>query len=792
MPTLTQDQAGKWRIKNLRHDKEGVSIPAKFTYSGSSVTFNINYTSTIVETDWKTQIGVPLNLNEVQRVYSSVTIDNKTYEVIPGTEQFNVYPASSSTSYKLEIEPTSFSLSVGSTQQLTAWLTTYINGEQQGDREDVTTLTTWASNNESVATISNAGLVTARGEGDGSVKGTCKGKTVTVNVSVAAGAYFNFGVTSPVYYCETGASSQVIPVTSNTGWTLSSDQSWVTINSSASGTGNGSFSINVSSWSNTTTHNERQATITATYGNGLTKTMTVIQEVAAVTRSLSLAIPKETLEYGETTQATTTLQVIRNYGGSDHVETSEDVTEYCTWHSTNTAAATVSTASGTRGLVTGKNTGENAKTTRIQATYTYNSDDIVAEKQITGAAYDDQFNVSPSAFTFPYAGGSQILQINNPQDHHWIISGAPSWLTFEVTEGFETDGVDITAATRTDGSQTDRSGMFTVKDLTTNKEYGIGVSQKGQQQSTFSVSPQALNFAYSGGTGLINIDDRQGHHWEITAPSWILLEDTQGDDSAGVSVVVCARTDSDSNVRTGTITVRDTDTATDYPVFVAQDSRPVIPITVSPSALTFPYTGGTQTLEIYNPQEHHWSAITVPEWIHMDNTFGEDTDNVGVVADGRTDSGSSPYEATIILKDTTTNQEHSINVTQEPICDTYFTFHINIQNPQALSAGDLSVTMTGFTNGVYCGDYSHRFSTVNYEDNSEFHVVLEDPDSTTIRLLIELHWNEDVFQGKRAAIDIDYNQDIPAQVKDMSIPFEFMFDFKDGIMCEMTIVPDYV
>lgn len=387
MSDLTQASNGKWKIVGIKHDQPGISVPAEYTYKGLKKTFNITASEKTIVTDWETPLGEAIILDEITRVYTAVTLDNKKYVVKPGTEQFTVHPAQSTTTYKLEIEPATLSLSVGSTQQLTAWLTTYIDGVQQGERQNVTSSVIWSSNNSNIVTV-NAGLVTAHAEGNGSITATSNGKTVTVNVSVAAGPVFDFGVTR-IVFCELGTEAQTISVASNTGWTLtSSEPNWVRFVSGNTGNGNGTFKIKVDPWDDTTAHNTRTATITGTYGNNQTKTLTIVQEVSQKVTTLTVTMPKDSVEYNETVQATATFQLVRNYDGSDHWEPSQNVTNDCTWSSTNSAAATVSTAHGTKGLVTGKNAEAIPKTAKIRAIYEYESTDVVGEKQISAAAYE--------------------------------------------------------------------------------------------------------------------------------------------------------------------------------------------------------------------------------------------------------------------------------------------------------------------------------------------------------------------------------------------------------------------
>ena len=87
-------------------------------------------------------------------------------------------------------------------------------------------------------------------------------------------------VSSLSYTSSSGSKS--VSVTSNVPWTVSANQSWITVNP-ASGTSNGSFSVTCTS--NTST-SSRSGTVTIT-GGGITKTISVSQEGAAPSSTLS-------------------------------------------------------------------------------------------------------------------------------------------------------------------------------------------------------------------------------------------------------------------------------------------------------------------------------------------------------------------------------------------------------------------------------------------------------------------------------------------------------------------------
>ena len=89
------------------------------------------------------------------------------------------------------VSPTTANLTVGGTQQITATPRDAQNSALAGRA------VTWATGNAAVATVTQAGLITAVGPGSTNVTATSEGKTGTVTVTVAAPAVGTVTITPP-------------------------------------------------------------------------------------------------------------------------------------------------------------------------------------------------------------------------------------------------------------------------------------------------------------------------------------------------------------------------------------------------------------------------------------------------------------------------------------------------------------------------------------------------------------------------------------------------------------------
>ena len=89
--SLSQDRQGKWKLA-IKHSKDGVIIPATFTYKGVPVSFDMTATKREIDTGWKTELGAYLDFyNEVTRDYTPVIQDGTKY-IVHKPENITITP----------------------------------------------------------------------------------------------------------------------------------------------------------------------------------------------------------------------------------------------------------------------------------------------------------------------------------------------------------------------------------------------------------------------------------------------------------------------------------------------------------------------------------------------------------------------------------------------------------------------------------------------------------------------------------------------------------------------------
>lgn len=245
MSNLRQTSNGKWNIVGIHHDQPGITIPATFTYNSSAVSFEIKWSeesAKTIETDWKTQLGVAIELDDIERVYTDVEADDRIYHVRLGIdEHFEIIPAPSGEPATLIVscvpmptgsQQTTATLTIDSNVDWTIscdvdWIT--VSGPLTGTGDATRTVTVAANPTTSPRT----GHITVVGGGIT--------REITITQAGAAPAD-TFDISAPGAMVPAVGGTVTLTITSNTSWTIASNQSWATL-SKNSGTGNDTVTL---------------------------------------------------------------------------------------------------------------------------------------------------------------------------------------------------------------------------------------------------------------------------------------------------------------------------------------------------------------------------------------------------------------------------------------------------------------------------------------------------------------------------------------------------------------------
>lgn len=301
-----------------------------------------------------------------------------TLNSVVGSLSIAITPATLSA---IEIGPTDPSAAKGTTQAFTA---TGIFSDSS--RQDLTIQAVWSVVDANVASVSNAtgshGSATAINTGTTLVRATSNGVSATTSLTVTPATLVSLAVTPDdislaagftQQFTATGSFSDATTqdVTSQVTWATSS-ATFATVSNAA---GSHGFVTAVSPGS---------ATITASL-SGITDTTPLTVTNATLT-SIGAIPGAPTMAKG------TQLQLVATGTFSD--STSRDITAQAVWTSSNTAAVSVSNASGSQGLATAMGVGSSTVTVTLDG-QTDTSSITVTAATLSSIA------VAPTTATFP-------------------------------------------------------------------------------------------------------------------------------------------------------------------------------------------------------------------------------------------------------------------------------------------------------------------------------------------------------------------------------------------------------
>ena len=370
-------------------------------------------------------------------------------------------------------------------------------------------------------------------------------------------------------------------VTSNTDWTATSDQNWLTVNSA--GNGNGTLTCTTTSLNPLIT--ERIATVTLS-AKGLTdRTVTVVQAVGDAT--LSVSTPTANVSKIENSSA------------------SLDVTSNSTWTATSDQNwLTVPSGATGNGTLTCTSTLANPTITTRSAIVTLKatgvSDKIVTVTQEAGDA-----TLSVSAITANVtktANSSAIIDITS--NTTWTATSDQTWLT--ATSGATGNGT-LTCTAAANPTINIRTAIVTLK-ATGASDKIVTVTQEAGD-ATLLVSSTTANVTKTANSSAI-IDITSNSTWTATSDqTWLTA--TSG--ATGNGTLTCTATANPTIIiRTAIVTLKATG-ASDKIVTVTQEAGDAT-LSVSANTASVAKTANS-SVNIDITSNTTWTSISDQSWL---------------------------------------------------------------------------------------------------------------------------------------------------------------------------------
>ncbi|TAG56672.1 MAG: hypothetical protein EAZ27_04585 [Cytophagales bacterium] len=384
--------------------------------------------------------------------------------------------------------------------------------------------------------------------------------------------------------------SQNIIISSNTSYTASSNQTWLTL-STNSGFGNMTLTANTSA--NTSILN-KTAQITLNFGSGNSK----VVNVTILGANPSLGVSTNNLTYN-------------NLNSSKSLS----ITSNTNWSiSNNQSWITLSSNSGSMNQTIDIEVSKNTITTARIASITVTAASLIQIVNITQAGANFELTVSSNNFQMNASSG--VANVDILSNTNWNVSNPVTWISLNNTSGNNNATIEI--STSSNNYYLSRSAIITVSGGGFNRE--ITVNQLGESPS-LSVSNNSLTFvANPSATQSVNISSNLD--WTVSNPhSWINISTNTGILNGLLTFSVAENLITSD--RTATITV--SGSTINRVIEINQNAAATI-FNLSSSNMSVNSFAGTATFTITS--NITWSASVLPNWITLSTTSGNSNQNI--------------------------------------------------------------------------------------------------------------------------------------------------------------------
>ncbi len=482
------------------------------------------------------------------------------------------------------------------------WMTA---GPSSGTGNSTITARATSANPSTSATRSAEITVSGAGVADVIINVTQEAQDVTFSVSpteLNLGAGLN--------------SSDIFYISSNISWTVSSDESWLSV-SAASGSGDGT--ITVIAEENTSLTTDRTANVTVT-GGGVSEVVTVTQAMASPELEIS----------------TTSLGLENEEGSANNFDISSNTSWTVT--SDKTWLTAITPASGTGDANIEITASENASADSRIATLTISAPGL-SDKYITVTQIGTslQLVLNPTDLSVGAEANSSAV-FNITSNVSWTVSSNQPWLSMNVTSGSNNSNVTVIAAEYTSLDVT-REATVTVT--------GGGLTEYvtvKQQKATpvLSVSTNSLGLESADGSNA-NFNITTNTTWSISGvPAWLTLNASSGSGDDNITVTASENTSTSTREATLTITAPGISGKMITVTQLGSDAN----LIVSPSIITLSSAANSQD-DIDIVSNVSWTVSSNKSWLSASVSSGTNSGNVTVTAQANTGSGTRTAIVTI-------------------------------------------------------------------------------------------------------------------------------------------------
>ncbi len=284
------------------------------------------------------------------------------------------------------------------------------------------------------------------------------------------------------------------------------------------------------------------------------------------------------------------------------------------------------------------------------------------------------FTIAPLNLSYTDVAGSGTVNVSTTSGCNWAASSNDSWITVtsgSTGSGNGTVGYNVAANTGT----TTRTGTITIAGQL------HSVTQSAPTACSYTISPTALSYNSTGGSGIVNVTTTSGCAWTATSnSSWITISSgSSGSGNGSVNYTVAANTG--TTQLTGTITVA----GQTHSVTISGVN---CNYTISPTALSFTSLAGSGTINVASNTGCNWTASTTDSWITI--TSGSTGSGNGTVSYSVTANTSATQRLGSILVG---GQSHTVVQNGTSTC-TYTLTPASLTLSSSANTGTVNITTT--------------------------------------------------------------------------------------------------
>ena len=429
-------------------------------------------------------------------------------------------------------------------------------------------------------------------------------------------------------------STKTFNISSNSTWTTSSDQTWLSLNKIID-TGNATVTVTAQANPNITT---RTATVTVTAPNAATKTIIVTQAAAVPTLSVSAS----DVTIAAPVNSTKTVDISSN--------TAWTASSNATWLTVDKASGT---ANGTITLTAQANLVTGTRSTTVVVTIGSISKTINVVQEASAAILTLSSNALSIASP---ANSTKIFDVTS--NTNWTAVSSETWLTLSAASGTNNTAVTLTA--QANPNITVRTATVTVSAVgTTDKILTVTQDASG---AILVLSASTLTIA-APANSTKTFDITSNINWTATSSAtWLALSAASGTQNS--TLTLTAQANPTTATRTATITIAGNGVGNQTVVVTQEAGLATLSVSAATLSIAAP-ANSTKTFDITS--NTNWTVASSDNWLTVGTASGANSGTVTLTAQANTTI--TPRTATITVAGTGTTSK-TITVTQDAAAPT--------------------------------------------------------------------------------------------------------------------------